>query len=287
MIKRILGKTNEKLSILGFGGILVMNETPDAAERLVAEAIDRGINYFDVAPTYGDAIDRLGPALKPYRKQVFLACKTLKRNKQEAALALTDSLTKLHTDYFDLYQIHGIASLDETKEALGPGGAIEAFSEAKQKGLIKYLGFSAHDTESALYAIDHYDFDTILFPVNFVLYYSGNFGSKIRDAAVNKNMGLLALKSMAKTGWPESMRKNHPYPKCWYEPLTNPELINLALRFTLSEPVTALLTPGEETLFRIALDFIEQGFSPLTASERANLQKIAQSLSPLFNYDKK
>jgi predicted aldo/keto reductase-like oxidoreductase len=287
MEKRILGKTNEMLSILGFGGILVMNETPETAQRLVAEAIDRGINYFDIAPTYGDAIDCLGPALEPYRKQVFLACKTLKRNKPDAELALTDSLKKLHTDYFDLYQIHGIASLDETKEALGPGGAIEAFIEAKQKGLIRYLGFSAHDTDSALYAIDHFNFDTILFPVNFVLYHSGNFGPKIRDAAVKKNMGLLALKSMAKTGWPDEMRKNHPYPKCWYEPLTNPEILRLALRFTLSEPVTALLTPGEETLYRIALDFLEQGFIPLSIGERANLQKIAESISPLFSYDKK
>lgn len=287
MEKRILGKTNELLSILGFGGILVMDETPESAERLVAEAVDRGINYFDVAPTYGNAIDRLGPALTPYRKNVFLACKTLKRTKLEAEQSLTDSLKKLHTDYFDLFQIHGIAGLDETVEALGPGGAIEAFVEARQKGLIKYLGFSAHDTDSALYAIDHFEFDTVLFPVNFVMYHSGHFGPKIRDAALAKNMGLLALKSMAKTQWPEEMKKFHPYPKCWYEPLTNPELIRLALRFTLSEPVTALITPGEETLYRIALDFLSQGFTPLSIGERANLQKIAESFTPLFSYHKK
>lgn len=286
MEQRKLGKTNEKLSILGFAGILVMNETQETANRLVAEAVDRDINYYDVAPTYGNAIDRLGPALKPFRKNVFLACKTLKRKKPEAEQALTESLKKLQTDYFDLYQIHGIANLDETKEALGPGGAIEAFIEAKQKGLIRYLGFSAHDTESALYAIDHFDFDTILFPVNFVLYHSGNFGPKIRDAAIKKNLGLLALKSMAKTSWSEEKKKNHPYPKCWYEPIDEPALIQLALRFTLSEPITSLLTPGDENLYHIALDFIEKGFSPLIESERAELMRIAQPLQPLFRYEK-
>ena len=99
MEKRSLGKTNEKISILGFAGILVMNETQENSERLVAEAINRDINYFDVAPTYGNAADRLDPALKPYRKKVFLACKTLKRTRTEAEQTLTELLKRLHTDY--------------------------------------------------------------------------------------------------------------------------------------------------------------------------------------------
>ncbi len=281
MEQRVLGKTNEKLSILGFGGILVSNETQNHAYSLVSKAIDRGINYFDVAPTYGNAQERLGPALDSYRQKVFLACKTTQRNKVEAQKELYESLRKLRTDHFDLYQIHGLANLQETKEALGSGGAIETFIQARKDGLIRYIGFSVHDIESALYAINQFDFDTVLFPVNFVTYYSGNFGSQIRDAARKKNMGLLALKSMAKTKWPENV-KSHPHPKCWYEPIDEPVLAELALRFTLSEPVTALLPPGDEKLFRMALDILCKGFTPLTETERSQLQSKAKSLIPIF-----
>ena len=283
MEKRILGKTGEKLSILGFGGILVNNEPQEKADKLVAEAVERGINYFDVAPTYGNAQDKLGPALEPYRKNVFLACKTTQRSKEGAEKELQESFKKLKTDYFDLYQVHGLANMEETKQALGPNGAIETFVKAKKGGKIKHIGFSVHDIESALYAIKNFDFETVLFPVNFVTYYTGNFGPQIRDAATNKNMGLLALKSMAKTKWPEG-KKDHPYSKCWYEPVDNPELAKLALRFTLSEPVTALLPPGEEKLFHIALDILEKGFKPLTKEERNQLKTAAKSYQPIFQY---
>lgn len=116
MEKRILGKTDEKLSIVGFGGIIVMNESARDSARYVSEAIDRGINYFDVAPEYGNAQEILGPALKPYRKSVFLSCKTLMRSKREAKVELIDSLRKLETDYFDLYQLHAVNTLEEVDQ---------------------------------------------------------------------------------------------------------------------------------------------------------------------------
>ena len=107
MDKRAYGKTGEKLSIVGFGGIVVMNEKPSSASRIVAQAVERGINYFDVAPSYGNSEKILGPALEPYRNSVFLACKTGKRTKNEAATELHRSLKRLRTDHFDLYQLHG------------------------------------------------------------------------------------------------------------------------------------------------------------------------------------
>src|SRR6266545_2218329 len=102
MERRELGRTGEALSIVGFGGIVVMDVEPPEASRLVAEAIDRGVNYFDVAPSYGNAEERLGPALEPYRDQVFLACKTGKRTKTAAAAELRESLGRMRTDHFDL-----------------------------------------------------------------------------------------------------------------------------------------------------------------------------------------
>ncbi|MEM2480310.1 MAG: aldo/keto reductase, partial [Candidatus Bathyarchaeia archaeon] len=143
MERRRYGKTNVELSVVGFGGILVMNESQESANRIVSEAIERGINYFDVAPSYGDAEERLGPALKPYRSSVFLACKTAKRTRKEAWEELHQSLKRLCTDHFDLYQLHGVTTLEEVDQIFSEGGAIEALIEAREQGLTKYLGFSA------------------------------------------------------------------------------------------------------------------------------------------------
>ena len=144
MEKRILGSTGKMLSVIGFGGIIVMDETRKDAATYVARAVDRGINYFDVATQYGNAQEILGPALKPYRKDVFLACKTLDRTKKGSKKELYNSLKKLRTSYFDLYQFHGVKTSDEVTQILGPDGALETFIEAKDKGLIRYLGFTAH-----------------------------------------------------------------------------------------------------------------------------------------------
>ena len=100
--RRALGKTGEHLSIIGFGGIVVMNEDAAHSKNIVAEAVDRGVNYFDVAPSYGDAQERLGPALAPYRKDCFLACKTEGRMKDDSRKQLEESLRLLKTDHVDL-----------------------------------------------------------------------------------------------------------------------------------------------------------------------------------------
>ena len=150
MQKRPYGATGESLSLIGFGGIVVMGAEQAEADRRVRAAFERGINYFDVAPSYGDAQDRLGPALVGLREQVFLACKTGKRDKAGAAAELRDSLKSLQTDRFDLYQLHAVSSVEEAETCLAPGGALEAFLEARDAGLVRYLGFSAHSAEAAL-----------------------------------------------------------------------------------------------------------------------------------------
>ena len=240
------------LSIIGFGGIVVKDASPGEASRLVKLAIDSGINYFDVAPSYGDAEIKLGPALEPYRKNVFLACKTGKRTKDEAIAELDQSLKNMRTDHFDLYQLHAVTSMDDVKTILGPGGALEAFVEAKKAGKIRFIGFSAHSVEAAMALMDGFDFDTILFPVNFKTWNAGNFGPQVLARAKEKKMGILALKAMAKGPWPKDADRSK-YQKCWYEPLTDPDDIRMGLRFTLSHPVTAAIPPGEADLFVMAL----------------------------------
>jgi len=111
--KRRLGKTGVDLSIIALGGVAVMQTEQSFANNLVAEAFDRGINYFDVAPSYGNAQERLGPALEPYRKRVFVACKTLERTKAGAASELEQSLKLLRTDHVDLYQLHALTKMED------------------------------------------------------------------------------------------------------------------------------------------------------------------------------
>src|SRR3954463_70373 len=220
--RRALGKTGEKLSIIGFGGIVAMDESPDAASNVVAEAIDRGINYFDIAPSYGNAQERLGPALQPYRKNVFLACKTEGRTKDESRKQLEESLRLLKTDHVDLYQFHALTKMKELDQVLGPGGDMETMEAARKEGKIRFIGFSVHSQETALAALDRYNFDTILFPVNWVLFTQADFGPKILKEAQEKQVGILALKAMAKTVWPSDQKKDHPESKCCYQPAAFP-----------------------------------------------------------------
>lgn len=280
--KRSLGRTGAMLSMIGFGGIIVKDATPDDASKVVKLAIDSGINYFDVAPSYGDAEVKLGPALEPYRKDVFLACKTGKRTKADARTELEQSLKRLRTDHLDLYQFHAVTTLADVDILLGAGGAMETFLEAKKEGKIRFIGFSAHSVEAAMALMDRFDFDTILFPVNYTTWNTGNFGPQVLARAQEKKMGILALKAMAKGPWPEGADRSK-YPKCWYEPLTNLEDIRMGLRFTLSHPVTAAVSTGEADLFRLALK-VSDKLDPLKEDEAKMIKDKALKGSPLFKY---
>lgn len=280
--RRAYGDTGERLSIIGFGGIVVSGVEQEQANRVVAEAVEKGVNYFDVAPTYGDAEIKLGPALEPYRKDVFLACKTTQRTKEGAAAELAESLRRLRTDHLDLYQFHAIADVQKDVDAVfAPGGAMEVFLEAKKQGRVRYLGFSAHSEEAALAAMERYDFDSILFPVNFATFYQGHFGPRVIEAAKSKGVARLALKAMAKQKWSEGDPLRQQHSKCWYQPLTDRNEAKLGLYFTLSQSVTAAIPPGDETLFRLALD-LAMDFRPISQKEKEILGKMAQTLNPVF-----
>lgn len=285
MQTRALGNTGRELSIIGLGGVVFVDSTQTEADAIVAEAIERGVNYFDVAPSYGreqETEKRLGPALKPYRDRAFLACKTGRRDRAGAEEELNRSLANLQTDHFDLYQLHAITTVEDVEQAFGPDGAMEAIVAAQQAGKIRHIGFSAHSVEAAYRAMDLFDFTSALFPINFVTYQEGHFGPQILARAQEKGVARLALKAMARTNWGEQQAgEARPYPHCWYEPLSDPHLAELALRFTLSEPITAAIPPGDPRLFRLALDLAER-FRPLEEAERAELRAYAQGLQPIF-----
>ena len=280
--RRALGKTGEELSIIGFAGIVVMENSPSFASNIVAEAVDRGINYFDVAPTYGNAQERLGLALQPYRDKVFLACKEEDWSREGSAKLLDESLRLLRTDHVDLYQFHALSKMSDLEQIFSPKGAMETFEAARKAGKLRFIGFSAHSVEVALAAMDRYRFDTILFPINFVLYSQAKFGPQVLEKASQKEMGIMALKAMAKSTWPASGKNDHPHPKCWYEPAAFPEEAAMGLRWTLSQPVTAAIPPGDESYFRLGMD-VGQNFQPITEPEQQRLIAGATGVNPIFH----
>lgn len=278
MEKRTLSGTDENLSIIGFGGMIVRDETSKDSARFVSKAIDRGINYFDVAPQYGNAQEMLGPALKKYRQNVFLACKTQERTGKEAKKELYDSLKKLKTDYFDLYQLHAVKTIEEVNKIFGKNGAMETFIEAKEKGLVKYLGFTAHSEAAALALMDQYDFNTILFPFNWAMWLKDKFGPRVLDKAKEKGLGILALKALAKRslGKDETTR----WKKCWYSPIDDFEEASLALRLTLSLPVTSAIAPSHAELLWLACD-IADNYTPIEKEEIEILHQRSKSVKTI------
>ncbi len=280
-LPRRLYRDNVRLSIIGFGGIVVVGQEPEAAAREVAAAIDRGVNYFDVAPSYGkgEAEIKLGNALRPYRKNVFLACKTQKRDAAGSRQELEQSLERLHTDHFDLYQLHAVTTKEDVDQILGPGGAGETFRKAREEGKVRYLGCSAHSQEAALAMLERFPLDSILFPINYICYGEGNFGPQVVARAKEKGVARLALKALARTRVVKGAPRK--YPKCWYEPIDDRETARQALRFTLSEDITAAIPPGDERIFRMALE-LAADFKPLTAGERQQLLAGARGTKPIF-----
>jgi aryl-alcohol dehydrogenase-like predicted oxidoreductase len=278
---RELGTTGAMLSCIGFGGIVVSGMEQSQANTTVSRAVDRGINYFDVAPSYGDAEERLGPALRPYRHGAFLACKTQQRSRLEARGELEQSLKRLQTDHFDLYQLHAMTTQADFEQATAPGGALEALEEARQEGLIRFLGFSAHSAEIALKLLEAFRFDSVLFPVNWVNYFQAGFGPQVVEAARSRQVGRLALKAMARSRWQSEGDRRQKAPNCWYEPVQDPAEQALALRFTLSEPITAAIPPGDPALFWRAVEIAEH-FEPLSPGEREELRRRAAAVQPLF-----
>lgn len=274
-----------RLSILGFGGLILAGMTREQGERLVAESIARGVNYFDVSPAYGagEAEQRLGPALQSYRKNVILACKTLERTAAGARKELEESLRRLRSSHVDLYQFHAVNRIGDVRDIFAPGGAMEAFVRAREEGLVRFLGFSSHSVPIAMELLDCFRFDSVLFPVNYVCYARGNFGPQVLEKARGQGVARVALKAMACTPWPAGAPR--PYANCWYRPIDDPAQALQALRFSLSEDVSAVFPPADERLYRMALT-LASAATPLSAEERHELLRSARGLKPIMKAGK-
>ncbi len=278
--KRKLGRTGEKVSIVGFGGIALRNNGQEFANELIAHAFDRGIRYYDIAPTYGDSQALLGPALEPYRKKSILACKTTKRDKKGAEEELHESLKQLKTDHLDVYQLHSLSKMEDLDQSFGTAGAMETFLKARDEGKIRFIGFSAHNEEVALKAMDLFDFDTILYPINCVCWYNGNFGPKVFETAKSKDMGILAIKAIARN---RVTNDEKSYPNLWYDPFEEDKQIENALQFTLSKDIAATVHAGDSVFMKKTLEFVEE-HKKIKAPDQEQILSMIKDVKPIFSH---
>lgn len=275
MYYNLLGKTDMKVGAAAFAGIVNMDESPEDAARFTAYAVKAGVNYFDVAPSYGNAEERLSDALLPYRKEVYLACKTQKRDAAGAREELLSSLQRLQTDRFDVYQLHAMSTPEDVEQAFGEGGAMETMLWARREGLIRYIGFSAHNEDVALECLNRFGFDTVMFPMNWAMGLTTGWGNRIAEAANQKGVGLIAIKTLIERSWRDD--ETHSFPKSWCKPLwDNEPLAVAAMKYAVSKGAGLLIPPGNIAHQRFMVDHIDACKEPLSAVELALLRTEAE-----------
>jgi aryl-alcohol dehydrogenase-like predicted oxidoreductase len=264
-----LGKTDIQISYVSYGGIVSAGfydnvsyptEGQDASDRYVNWAIDHGVNYFDVAPGYGNAQDQLGVSLEPFRKDVSLACKTIHRDRKNAEKDLERSLKLLKTDYFDVYQLHAVSSMDDVNRAFAPDGVMEMMRTLKDRGIARYVGFTAHSEEAALRMLELYPFDTVLFPYNWFMNMEHGMGNRLLKVLKEKGVGILCMKAFIERKWEPGENKGC-FPKSWCKPIDTdlePEFGISAMKYALSLGVNTLIPPGNFKSFSFAVDHIEE-----------------------------
>ncbi len=283
MKKRRLGRTNHESTLAIFGAAAFYEVSQKQADQTMELVIKSGINHIDVAPSYGQAEERLGPWLATERDRFFLGCKTKERTKKAAHDELRRSLDLLRTDSFDLYQFHEVGSLVELDLITGIGGALEAILQAREEGLIKYIGITGHGVEvPAVFqeALRRFDFDTVLFPLNFILYGAVHYRQRTEELlaqCANRDIGTMCIKSIARGPW-GNKQKTHT---TWYQPFTERKWIQKSINFTLSQPITGICTAADVTLLPAIIKACES-YSELSLVEQDALISQADDFEPLF-----
>ena len=283
MEQRRLGRTDHRSSVVAFGAAALSRVDQATADRAIEAAISAGVNHIDVAPRYGEAELRLAPWMPRIRSSVFLGCKTGERTKDAAKADLHRSLERLGVDRFDLYQLHAVRRIDELDECTRAGGALEALVEAREEGLVRYLGITGHTHDAPAThaeALRRFDFDTVMFPLNFVLYsipeYRRDYEALV-DLCRQRDVGIHIIKSIAKDPWGE---RQHTH-STWYEPFDDQAAIDQAVGFVLSQPITTLCSAGDVNVLPKVLSAAER-FRAMREPEQRELLATAGRYSSPF-----
>jgi aryl-alcohol dehydrogenase-like predicted oxidoreductase len=283
MLKRRFGRSGHMSTVAIFGGAAFSEISQEDADRVMEQVIEAGINHIDIAPSYGQAEERVGPWMKRERGRFFLGCKTMERTQEGAWNELRQSLKRLQTDSFDLYQCHAITTMQELDAVTMPGGALEAFEEARREGLVKHLGITGHGVnapEIYLEALQRFDFDSVLFPLNFVQMGNPDYrrhAKELISVCRAKDVGTMVIKSVTKAPWGDRERTA----TTWYEPFDQMDEIQRAVNFALSYEITGLCTPGDVRILPMFLQACEN-FVELNHEQMEEQIELGRQYEPLF-----
>ncbi len=277
------GRTKHHSSRVIFGAAALSSVSQQVADRTLEVLVEHGINHIDVAASYGDAELRVKPWLRNARDSFFLATKTGQRKAADAREELHRSLDRLGVDHVDLWQLHNLADPIEWDTALSPGGAIEAAVEAREQGLVRWIGVTGHGAQIAANhrrSVQRFDFDSVLLPYNFVTmqspYYAENFEALVATCA-ERGTAVQTIKSIALRPWLGRERRR----TTWYEPLEEQSDIDLAVWWVLGRPGVFLNTVGDVDLLPRVLDAAERFEKrPDDAAMRALVER--SDTQPLF-----
>jgi len=283
MQTRRFGRTGHLSTVAIFGGAAFSKITQEDADRVMEQVIEAGVNHIDIAPSYGQAEERVGPWMPRERQRFFLGCKTQERTKEGAWNELRQSLKRLQTETFELYQFHAVTKMEELDAITMKGGALEAFVEAREQGLFKYIGITGHGFNAPqiyLEALRRFDFDSVLFPLNFVQMANPEYRKYAEELIAQckaKDVGTMIIKSITRAPWGE-----RPHTATtWYEPFEKMEEIQPAVNFALSYEVTGVCTAGDTRVLPLMLKACEN-FAQLNESEREQMIQSANQYEPLF-----
>ena len=283
METRRFGRTGHMSTIAIFGGAAFWEISQADADKVMEQVIEAGVNHIDIAPSYGQAEERVGPWMPRERERFFLGCKTMERTKQGAWDEMQRSLKRLQTEYFDLYQCHAITTMEELDAVTMKAGALEAFVEARERGLTKYLGITGHGADAPkiyLEALRRFDFDTVLFPLNFVQMANPEYRKHAEELIATckaKDVGTMVIKTVTKGPWGE---REHTA-TTWYEPFDKMDEIQKAVNFALSYDVTGLCTAGDTRVLPMVLKACEN-FQRMEPAEMEETIQSGQQYEPLF-----
>jgi aryl-alcohol dehydrogenase-like predicted oxidoreductase len=266
-----------------FGAAAFSKISQQDADKVMEMVIEAGVNHIDVAPSYGQAEIRIGPWMPRARKRFFLGCKTMERTKDGAWKEMHESLKRLQTETFDLYQCHAITTMEELDAVTRTGGALEAFVEARQEGLTQFIGITGHGVNAPqiyLEALRRFDFDSVLFPLNFAQMANPEYREYAEELIATckaKDVGTMIIKSITKAPWGD---REHTA-TTWYEPFDNSEEIQKGVNFALSYDITGLCTAGDTRVLPLMLKACEN-FTRLSDSEREAMIESGKQYEPLF-----
>ena len=269
METRVLGRTGHKSTVVTFGTAALGDVTQLVADQAIELIIEHGVNHIDIAPSYGHAMERLAPWMPKIRDQVFLGAKTTARTREAAWEEIHSCMRRLGVDSFDLFQLHSVINMAALDAVTGPGGALEALVEMRDRGLTRWIGITGHGPQAPrvhLEALGRFDFDTVMFPISASIYRNPVYrrdAQALLDSASEKNVGVQTIKMIALGGWGSREQDM----TTWYDPHREQSQIDRALWWVLSQPVHTAPSAGDVTLLPRVLDAAER-FSPLNPDEQ-------------------